>query len=82
MSSVSVCDAGDAVASSTAEISVVTLRVNDPVIPTDRRKVNVKRISAAFTRVWAAVDASLFTTHSVSAWKSVDDDERLVIVVT
>lgn len=80
MGTICVCDAGYSIAGSPAEISVVSFGVDDPIIPTNCRKINVQRISTAFARIRSAVDASRLTTHSF-AGKCVDHDERFVIVV-
>lgn len=74
------CDAGDAVASPAAEISVVALWMNDPVVPAYGGEIDVERVAAALARVWSAVHASRLSADC-SLRKRVDDDERLAIVV-
>lgn len=74
------CDAGDTVASPAAEVSVVALRMNDPVVPAYGGEIDVERVAAALARVWPAVHASRLSADC-SLRKRVDDDERLAIVV-
>lgn len=73
-------DAGNTIASASAEISVVTFRVNNPIVPTDSREVNVKRIATTFTRIRTTVHASRLTAYR-SLRKRVNHDERLSVVV-
>lgn len=74
------CDAGDTVASSSAEVGVVAFRMNDPIVPPNGGKIDVERVAAAFARVWSAVHASRLSADR-SLRKRVDDDKRLAIVV-
>lgn len=73
-------DAGDAVACTAAEVSVVALRMDDPVVPADGGEVDVKRVPAAFAGVRSAIDVPRLAAYRPLR-KRVNHDEGLAVAM-
>lgn len=78
--SAGLCYASNTIASATAEISVVAFRVDDPIVPADSGKIDVKRITTALARAWPTVYIPRLPTDC-SLGKRINDDEGFSIVV-
>lgn len=74
------CDTSHSIAGSSAEIGVVTFRMDNPIVPTNGGEVDVERITTTFTRTRTAVHASRLAAYR-SLRKRVNHNKRFSVIV-
>lgn len=73
-------DAGNSITGTTAEISVVAFWMNNPIVPANRREVDVERITTTFARTRPAIYISRLPAYR-SLRKRVNHDEGFTVVM-